>query len=76
LEVGIKLQDMAKIDHQGGRGTVERFFVERDSSWRDSLRGQTSPRREFSVERSALRRDSSRRDSLYGENSRGERGFM
>jgi hypothetical protein len=25
---------------------VERFFVERDSLWRDSLRGQTSPRSE------------------------------
>jgi hypothetical protein len=29
------------IDHQGGRRSVERFFVERESSWRESLHGET-----------------------------------
>jgi hypothetical protein len=37
---------MTMIDRHGGMRSVERFFMERDSSWRDSLRGQTSPRRE------------------------------
>lgn len=55
------------IDRQGGRKSVERFFVERvfveiEASWRESLRGE-----KVFKEIMSLWRDSSRRDSLRGE---------
>jgi hypothetical protein len=55
------------INHQGGRGSVERFFVERDSSRREELRGETRRGGRSSGERISLWRDPSRREELRGE---------
>jgi hypothetical protein len=57
------------IDHQGGRGAVESFFVERDSPWREILRGESLHREnsrgeKVFGERISLWRDFPRRDSL------------
>jgi hypothetical protein len=32
---------MIMIDRQGGRRSAERFFMARDSSWRELLRGES-----------------------------------
>jgi hypothetical protein len=69
---------MTMIDRHGRTRSVERFFIERDSSRRDSLRGQTSPRREYlrgeilSVERLLRGETSPWREELYGEILQGE----
>jgi hypothetical protein len=84
--VGIELQDVAKqstimhglIDHQGRRGSVERFFVERlspwtdfseerMSSWREALCGEILQGETLSMERTAEEREASWRERLHGE---------
>jgi len=55
------------IDRQGGRRFVERFFVARDSSWRDILRGESLCGERFVTERVFVEIDASWRDSRHGE---------
>ena len=65
---------------------MDRFFMEREASWRERLHGERGFVERLSmdrllrgekvfVEKSTLRREASRRDSLHGENSQGEGGF-
>ncbi|OCL04704.1 hypothetical protein AOQ84DRAFT_380314 [Glonium stellatum] len=55
------------IDRQGGRRSVERFFVARDSSWREILRGESLRGERFFTERVFMEIEASWRDSRHGE---------